>query len=190
MPLNLRVGGVELPIGLGLVFLVLLATALLNLLTKEVATIGGSAFTLVFLCLFMVSERLHERRRGGAAHRHVEQFNQASADEIDPRVLGIDKPYRKLVAIRSTNNLFMLEKTLSETDPDDHRRGRNDRPGCAAGRYRGHRAQPGRLRPHPHDGRGGPRREGRKTRPAASSCGPTTPCSPSSTPPRTWPCRS
>jgi nucleotide-binding universal stress UspA family protein len=117
VPLNIRLWGVELPIGLCLVFLILAATALLNLLTKEVATIGGSAFTLVFLSLFMVSERLHERRRGGAAHRHVEQFNQASADEIDPRALGIDKPYRKLVAIRSTNNLVMLEKALSETDP-------------------------------------------------------------------------
>jgi len=27
-------------------------------------------------------------------------------------------PYRKLVAIRSTQNLFMLEKTLAETDPE------------------------------------------------------------------------
>ena len=37
-------------------------TALLNLLTKEVATIGGSAFTAVFLAVFMISERLHEKR--------------------------------------------------------------------------------------------------------------------------------
>ena len=34
-----------------------------------------------------------------------------------PSVLGLSKPYRKLVAIRSTQNLFMLEKTLAETDP-------------------------------------------------------------------------
>jgi nucleotide-binding universal stress UspA family protein len=32
--------------------------------------------------------------------------------------LGLDKPYTKLVAIRSPNNLFMLEKALAETDPD------------------------------------------------------------------------
>ena len=32
--------------------------------------------------------------------------------------MNLDKPYRKLVAIRSTNNLFMLEKTLAETDPE------------------------------------------------------------------------
>lgn len=118
VPLNIRIGGVELPIGLSIVFLILLATAVLNLLTKEVATIGGSAFTVVFLSLFMTSEYLHERRRGKAAHLHLEQFNQQTSDEVAPAVLDLRMPYRKLVAIRSTQNLFMLEKTLAETDPE------------------------------------------------------------------------
>ena len=111
-------GGVEIPIGLIMVFLVLLFTALLNLFTKEVATIGGSAFTAAFLAVFMISERIHEKRCGGGHHKHVEQFNQTTAEEISPQALNLDKPYRKLVAIRSTNNLFMLEKTLGETDPE------------------------------------------------------------------------
>ncbi len=118
VPLNIRIGGVELPIGLSIVFLILLATAVLNLLTKEVATIGGSAFTVVFLSLFMTSEYLHEKRRGKAAHLHLEQFNQQTSDEVASAVLGLKMPYRKLVAIRSTQNLFMLEKTLAETDPE------------------------------------------------------------------------
>jgi len=118
VPLNIRVRGVELPIGVSLIFLVLAVTALLNLLTKEVATVAGSAFTAVFLGVFMLSERYHEKRRGTAAHRHVEQFNQQSVDEISPVALRLAKPYRKLVAIRSPQNLFMLEKALSETDPD------------------------------------------------------------------------
>jgi amino acid transporter/nucleotide-binding universal stress UspA family protein len=118
VPLNLRVGGVEIPFGLITLFLVLFFTALLNLLTKEVATIGGSAFTAVFLAIFMISERIHEKRLGGGHHKHVEQFNQTTAEEINPRALHLDKPYRKLVAIRSTGNLFMLEKTLAETDPE------------------------------------------------------------------------
>lgn len=118
VPLNLHIGGVEVPFGLIMLFLVLFFTALLNLLTKEVATIGGSAFTAVFLAVFMISERLHERRRGGGRHKHVEQFNQTTAEEISPRALNLDKTYRKLVAIRSINNLFMLEKTLAETDPE------------------------------------------------------------------------
>ena len=118
VPFNIRIRGVEVPIGLMLVFLILLATAVLNFLTKEVATIGGMTFTAAFLITFMASEYYHERKRGAAAHRHLEQFNQRTADEFDPAMLALTKPYRKLVAIRSSQNLFMLEKALLETDPE------------------------------------------------------------------------
>ena len=37
---------------------------------------------------------------------------------MTPATLGLDRPYRKLVAIRSPQNLFMLEKALAETDPE------------------------------------------------------------------------
>ena len=40
-------------------------------------------FTAVFLVIFMVSERYHEKTRGGAAHQHLEQFNQRTAAEFD-----------------------------------------------------------------------------------------------------------
>jgi nucleotide-binding universal stress UspA family protein len=75
------------------------------------------SFTLVFLTIFMVSEHYHEKRRRGAHHQHLDQFNQQTAEEISPAGLGLTKPYRKLVSIRSTQNLFMLEKSLAETDP-------------------------------------------------------------------------
>jgi amino acid transporter/nucleotide-binding universal stress UspA family protein len=117
VPLNVKVGTVEVPLGLGLIFLVLLATALLNLFTKEVATVGGVGFTAIFLTVFIISERHHEKKRKGA-HHHLEQFNQATAPEITPESLGLTKRYRKLVSIRSTQNLFMLEKALAETDPE------------------------------------------------------------------------
>jgi nucleotide-binding universal stress UspA family protein len=118
VPLNLKVGKIELPIGLGLIFLVLLTSALLNLLTKELATISGVAFTAAFLTVFIVSEHYHEKRRRGAKHEHLDQFNRATADEITAEGLGLTNSYRKLVAIRSPQNLFMLEKALAETDPE------------------------------------------------------------------------
>jgi amino acid transporter/nucleotide-binding universal stress UspA family protein len=118
VPFNVRVGNVEVPIGLSLIFLVLLLTALLNFFTKEVATVGGLAFTAVFLTVFMVSEHYHEKRRAGKHHEHLEQFNQQTAAEVTPAALGLTRPYRKLVSIRSTQNLFMLEKALAETDPE------------------------------------------------------------------------
>ncbi len=118
VPLNVHVGNVEVPIGLTLIFLALLATAVLNFLTKEVATVSGVTFTAVFLIIFMVSEHLHEKRRHGARHQHLEQFNRQTAEEISPAGLNLHRPYRKLVAIRSPQNLYMLERALAETDSD------------------------------------------------------------------------
>jgi amino acid transporter len=118
VPLNLPIGKVEIPIGLGLIFLTLAITAVLNFFTKEVATGGGVLFTLVFLGIFVFSERAHEARRRGGKHEHLEHFNRKTADELTPQGLGLTNPYHKLVAIRSPQNLFMLEKALAETDPD------------------------------------------------------------------------
>lgn len=118
VPLNFRIGSIEVPFGLITVSAILFATAILNFLTKEVATVGGLVFTAIFCTIFLISEYYHEKKRGAAAHQHLEQFNRRSAEEFDPTMLELTKPYRKLVAIRSVQNLFMLEKTLSETDPE------------------------------------------------------------------------
>jgi amino acid transporter len=120
VPLNFKIGGVEVPFGLGLIFVILLVTAILNLFTKEVATVGGLGFTLLFLTIFMVSEHVHEKRRHGQGikHQHLDQFNQERTESVTPATLHLEKPYRKLVAIRSPQNLFMLEKALAETDPE------------------------------------------------------------------------
>lgn len=118
VPLNIRVGRVELPVGLFLIFLILLITATLNFLTKEVATIGGVIFTGAFLATFTLSEYYHEKKRRGEKHQHLEQFSEQLTQEITPASLGLNKNYRKLVAIRSPQNLFMLEKALDETDPE------------------------------------------------------------------------
>ncbi len=118
VPLNVRVGKYELPIGLGLIFLVLFIAAIVNLLTKETATTWGMGFTAGFLAVFIITEQAHHRRRKGAHHEHQEQFNQQTTAQVSMHGLGVDrKPYRKLVAIRSPNNLFMLEKALAESDP-------------------------------------------------------------------------
>jgi amino acid transporter/nucleotide-binding universal stress UspA family protein len=118
VPLNVHIRGVEIPIGLILIFLVLLTAAILNFFTKEVATVSGLVFTAGFLTVFILSERYHEKKRGPAAHKHTEQFNRQQAQDVSLEALGVTKPYRKLVAIRSTQNLVMLEKALNEADPD------------------------------------------------------------------------
>jgi hypothetical protein len=118
VPFNIRVGRYEIPIGLSLIFVVLLISAVMNLLTKQTATTWGLGFTAAFLTAFMATEYYHERRRQGGKHQHLEQFNRQVAEEVTPEGLGLTRPYRKLVAIRSPHNLFMLEKALAETDPE------------------------------------------------------------------------
>jgi amino acid transporter len=118
VPLNVKIGRFDIPIGLILIFLILLTAALLNLFTKPVATIAGLGFAIVFFVIFYFSERHHEIRKAGEAHKHLEQFNQASEETVSLQSLKLTKPFRKLVAIRSTQNLFMLEKALADTDPD------------------------------------------------------------------------
>src|SRR6202453_367065 len=63
VPLNIPWGRYEIPIGL-----ILFMAAILNLLTKQVATVSGLAFTAAFLTVFVVTERIHEKRLKGRKH--------------------------------------------------------------------------------------------------------------------------
>ena len=118
VPLNLKLGSFELPVGLGLVFLILAASALGNLFTKELATITGLIFTAAFMTVFALTEKLTHHGRKGQAHEHLEQFTERTTDELSEQALTLELPYRKLVAIRSPQNLYMLQKSLEEIDPE------------------------------------------------------------------------
>src|SRR6202049_1351704 len=57
VPLNFRVFGVEIPLGLSLITLVLLSLAIVNLFTKPDATIAGVTFSIFLFMVFSISER-------------------------------------------------------------------------------------------------------------------------------------
>jgi hypothetical protein len=116
VPLNLRVGRHELPIGLALIFLVLLVAALVNLVTKKVATEWGIAFTIVFFAMFWASE--HLRRRGGASTHHLEKFNVRYTPELEAARLGI-RPGCTVVPVRDPKNLAHLDRALHEAEHAD-----------------------------------------------------------------------
>jgi len=66
VPLNIKLDGYELPLGLGIIATLLFCIAGINLLTKEVATISGIAFTIVFftyLCRVGKNQRPAARQR-------------------------------------------------------------------------------------------------------------------------------
>ncbi len=116
VPLNLRLGGRELPVGLAVIFVVILAVGLVNLLTKQVATISGVSFTAFFFALFVVSERLNLRAHAKEEHR--EKFNLRQADDLKIVREEIDKPNRILVAVRDPGNLYHLNKALETHDSE------------------------------------------------------------------------
>ena len=80
VPFNIKIGNVEIPIGLPLIFLVLIAAAVINLFTKDVATRWGLGFTGTLLLVFVVTERYYEYRRRGRS------MNSASNSTANPRL--------------------------------------------------------------------------------------------------------
>ncbi|MBI1813504.1 MAG: amino acid permease [Deltaproteobacteria bacterium] len=117
VPLNLQVGKHEWPIGLALIFVVLLAVALMNLVTKRVATEWGVAFTVAFFVLFLLSERWSRHR--SPDQLHLEKFNIRRTPEIDPAQIGLSGKARKLVPVRDPKNLSHLDRALTEAEHDD-----------------------------------------------------------------------
>ena len=92
--------------------------ALGNLVTKEVATVQRrGVHGRVSRSFSWSRERINERRRRGVKHRAPRTIQHEVTPGDHSASLGLTKPYRRLVAIRSPHNLFMLEKTLAETDP-------------------------------------------------------------------------
>ncbi|MBI3565076.1 MAG: APC family permease [Elusimicrobia bacterium] len=117
VPGNIHVGDVEWPIGLGLIFVVLFATALMNLVTKRVATVSGSIFTAVFFAVFLWSERWNERHHADA-HDVKEKFNLRQEPDLGHLKEDFAKTRRVLVAVRDPKNLLHLHKALDELDAE------------------------------------------------------------------------
>lgn len=113
VPLNLKIAGVEIPIGLGLITALLVGLCLVNLFTKQVATISGVAFTLVFFAVFTLSERITHQR--GAAHAELDLFNLEPGEELTPAGLGV-RPGNILVMVRNYNTLDNLAAVLRRVD--------------------------------------------------------------------------
>ena len=114
VPGNIHIGKVEIPIGLGLISLLLFATAIVNLFTKQLATISGIAFSLFLFGVFTVSERISNRTLAGQQH-DLEQFRVNAQDELTAEAMEV-RPDNTLVAVRDPRNLAYLREVLAHTD--------------------------------------------------------------------------
>ncbi len=117
-PGNITIGGIELPIGLGMATLLLGCTAVANLFSKKFATIYGIAFTILLFVIFTVSEHINRKRKDGHLHG-LEEFNLDSQPEMATTLLNA-RPGSILVAAREMSNLAHLQSVLRKTNLRRH----------------------------------------------------------------------
>ena len=110
VPLNPRIGGVEIPVGLGLITLVLVLIALVNLFTKPQATVAGLIFSIFLFSVFTVSEKITHKR--GQAHGEMDQFHIAGYQDLTPQSVGA-RPGSVLVPVSNYHALYHLDAVLS-----------------------------------------------------------------------------
>ena len=114
VPLNLKIGGVEIPIGLGLITLILLAIAVVNLFTKPEATMAGVTFSILLFVVFTISEKVSQK--GGAVHVQLDQFNVATREELSPETVGC-RPGNILIPVSNYHALYHLAAVLDRFKP-------------------------------------------------------------------------
>src|SRR6185369_4587021 len=98
VPVNIRIGSREVPVGLIVTTLILFMVAIANLFSKRIATIYGVGFTIFLFVIFTVSEhinlkKLHNKRTG------FEQFNLDMRPEVTAEAVHA-RPGCVLVSVR------------------------------------------------------------------------------------------
>ncbi|MBZ5549740.1 MAG: APC family permease [Acidobacteriia bacterium] len=118
VPPNLTIAGYEIPIGLLSVFMVLLATALINLFTKSVATVAGVSFAVVFFLIFTVSERVNRKKFALAEQQMKDHFQLLQRDTVERDALNI-RAGNVLVPVRDYNTLAHLRWALERINTSE-----------------------------------------------------------------------
>src|ERR1700690_2511481 len=110
VPLNFHIGGIEIPVGLGLITLSLLSIAIVNLFTKPAATVSGVIFSVGLFVVFELSEKRIQRSRG-QTHVELDQFNLAQSSELTPEAVGVQAG-NILVPVSTYYPLYHLEAAV------------------------------------------------------------------------------
>jgi len=115
VPGNFHIGSTEIPVGLALITLLLFAVALINLMTKPLATEAGIAFSVFLYVVFMLSEKHTHKQRKGTDHEMREEFRVAEQPLVNREEMKV-RPGNVLVAIRDPRNLYYLSTLLKAID--------------------------------------------------------------------------
>jgi amino acid transporter len=117
-PVNLHIGGREIPIGLATTTFILFLVAIANLFSKRVATIYGVGFTVFLFAIFTISEKINlaklHNKRGG-----LEQFNLDMRPDVTAETVHA-RPGCILVAVRDYTRMQHLQNVLQKTNLRRH----------------------------------------------------------------------
>ena len=116
-PLNFRIAGREIPVGLILTTIVLGLVAVGILFTKQTATKYDIAFTLFLFVTFTISEKINLRRTQ-QEKKGLEQFNLEHQTRIDSHLQA--RPGCVLVAVRDYRRMEHLRQVLGKTNLRRH----------------------------------------------------------------------
>ena len=114
VPMNFHIGKTEIPLGLVLITAVLFALAVINVLTKKVATISGVTFTIVFFIVFELSD-IYNRKRKATHEQDLEKFRLDTRSDLSAQSVSV-RPGNVLVAVRNPHRLQHLARILQKTD--------------------------------------------------------------------------
>jgi hypothetical protein len=119
VPINIRIAGKELPIGLLMTTFALFFVAVANLFSKQIATISGVGFTILLFAVFTISERFNARRHREST-KEFEQFNLDMQPEVSIGRTIRARPGCILVAVRDYNRMAHLLSVLQKTNLRRH----------------------------------------------------------------------
>jgi len=114
VPLNFYIGKTEIPLGLIIITSALFALAVINVLTKKVATISGVTFSIAFFIVFELSD-IYNRKRKATHEQEMEKFRLDTRADIAADPINV-RPGSVLVAVRNPHRLQHLQRILQKTD--------------------------------------------------------------------------
>ena len=114
VPMNFHIGKTEIPLGLMIITVTLFALAIVNVLTKKVATISGVTFTIIFFIVFELSD-IYNRKRQASHAQEMEKFRLDTRADLSADPLNV-RPGNVLVAVRNPHRLQHLQRILQKTD--------------------------------------------------------------------------
>ncbi len=120
-PFNIKVKNTYVPIGLSMVFAVLFITSVMNLLTKNIATVAGISFSIIFFIIFQISEKINEKK--ARLYEDIddepdEHLNLKKSYDINILLPELKHSHRVLVPVRNPNNLVHLKHVLKSVDDE------------------------------------------------------------------------